>query len=108
MAALAAPSDAGPAAIAPRADLVGVCAHGDGPCVVVDFTVALPHNPAVAGDPVPAGTAAKREVAAKRDKCGKTHILTPGFFVAALERFGYFHPETIRLAKTLGHLAARR
>ena len=34
--------------------------------------------------------------------------MPPGFSVAALERFGYFHPETIRLAKTLGHLAARR
>jgi len=36
------------------------------------------------------------------------HSLTAGFHVAALERFGYFHPETIRTARTLGAIHASR
>jgi len=36
---------ASPAAVAPRADLVGVCTTGDHPPFVVDVTVVLPHNP---------------------------------------------------------------
>ena len=47
------------------------------------MTVALPHNQAVPGDPVPAGT-------------------------FALQHFGFLHPDAIRFAKFLGRLAARR
>jgi len=84
---------ANPAAVAPRADLVGVCTIGDHPPIAVDVTVVLPHNPDVPGEPVPAGTAAANKAAAgKREKYGVNHTLTLGFHVAALERFGYFHP----------------
>ena len=62
----------------------------------------------VAGGPVPKGTAANKAVAVKRAKYGNTHILTEGFYVFALERFGFLHPDAIRFAKRIGHLAARR
>jgi len=88
---------------------VGVCTTGDHPPFVVDVTVVLPHNPDEAGEPAPAGTAAaNKTVAGKREKYGVNHILTTGFHVAGLERFGYFHPETIRLASTLGAIHASR
>jgi len=99
---------ANPAAVAPRADLVGVCAAGDRPPIVVDVTAVLPHNPDVPGEPVPAGTAANKAVAGKREKYGVNHILTTGFHVAALDCFGYFHPDTIRLARTLRAIHAPR
>jgi len=99
---------ANPAAVAPPADLVGVCTTGDHPPFVVDVTVVLPHNPDVPDEHVPAGTAANRAVAGKRAKYGVSYILTTGFHVAALERFGYFHPDTIRLARTLGAMHALR
>jgi len=58
---------------------------------------------------VPADTAAaNKAVAGKRAKYGVGHILTTGFHVAALERFGYFHPDTTRLARTLGATHASR
>jgi len=49
-------------------------------------------------------------VAGKRAKYGVNHIpsLTTGFHVAALERFVYFHPDTIRPARTLGAIHASR
>jgi len=101
-------ADAQPAAFVPRADLVGVCTSVDRPPIVVDVPVVLPHNPDVPGEPVPAGMAANEAVAGKREKYGVNHILTTGFQVAALERFGCVHPETIRLARTLGAIHASR
>jgi hypothetical protein len=87
---------------------VGVSTQGNGPAVVVDVTIALPHNKAEPGEPVPAGTAATQAVEKKRSKYGKNHVPTHGFFAAAMERFGYFHPASIRLAKAIGAIAARR
>jgi len=57
---------------------------------------------------VPAGTAANKAVVVKREKYGVNRILTTGFHVAALERFGYFHPDTTRLARALGAIHASR
>jgi len=99
---------ANPAAFGTRADLVGVCATVDRAHIVVDVTVALPHDPDEPGEPVPASTAANKAVAGKRARYDVNHILTPGFHLAALERFGYFHPETIRLATKLGSTHASR
>jgi len=84
-----------------QSDLVGVFTIGDHPPLVVDVTVVLPHNLNEAREPVPAGTAASKAVAGKRARYGVNHILTTRFHVAALERFGYLHPDTIRQAKTL-------
>jgi hypothetical protein len=96
------------AANVPRADSVRRARRGDGPAVVAGVAIALPHNKAEPGEPVPAGTAATQAVETKRSKYGKNHILTRGFFAAAMERFGYFHPESTRLAKAIGAIAARR
>jgi len=87
---------------------VGLRTAGDHPPIVVDVTVMLPHNPNVLGEPVPAGTVVHKAVAGKRDKYGVNHILTTGFHVAALERFGFVHPKTTRLATTLGATHASR
>jgi len=99
-----------PAAVARRADLVGVCTTGNRQPIVVDVTVVLPHNPDVPGEPIRAGTAAHKAVAGKRAKYDVIHSLTTDFHVAALKRFGYLHPDTstIRLARIVGAIHASR
>jgi hypothetical protein len=97
------------AADIPRADLVGVSTQGDGPAVVAGVAIALPHNKAEPGVPAPAGTAATQAVETKRSKYGKNHNRTRGCNAAATSQFGsHVHPESIRLAKAIGAVAARR
>jgi hypothetical protein len=97
------------AADIPRADLVGVSTQGDGPAVVAGVAIALPHNKTEPGEPVPAGTAATQAVEKKRSKYGEDHKRTRGCNAAATNQFGsHVHPESIRLAKAIGAIAARR